>query len=425
MSGTTTATSATPSPTPAAPPEQTSLGSIVADWWTRVKSGDVGSLPALLGLLFLVVVFSILRPETFTSELNFANLINQSAGIMVLAMGLVFVLLLGEIDLAAGYTGGFAAAMLGLVLTRHDWHWAPSILVALLAGTVVGLVMGSLVAKIGIPSFVVTLAFFLGLQGVVLKIIGEGGTIGYRDDVVLKINNGAMPLWAGWALAGVVIAGYAASTLLQMRRRKARGLATQPTILWVLKVGGLAIAVLGAVYYLSLERSIRPQFISLKGVPNVVLILVVLVAVLTYLLTRTSWGRHVYAVGGNAEAARRAGINVAWVKISCFMMCSTMAAAGGLIIASRDNSVSGLTGGGSTLLFAVAAAVIGGTSLFGGKGRVTDAVIGGLVIAVINNGMGLLNQPASVVFMVTGGVLLLAAAVDAVTRRRAAASGRV
>ena len=416
MSGTTTTTT---TPTPVH--EQGTLGGIVSDWWTRVKSGDVGSLPALLGLLFLVVVFSILRPETFTSELNFANLINQSAGIMVLAMGLVFVLLLGEIDLAAGYTGGFAAAMLGLVLTRHDWHWAPSILVGLLAGTVVGLIMGSLVAKIGIPSFVVTLAFFLGLQGVVLKIIGEGGTIGYRDDVVLKINNGAMPLWAGWLLAAVVIGGYALTTLLQIRRRKARGLATAPMALWAIKAGGLAIAVLGAVYYLSLERSIRPQFISLKGVPNVVLILVVLVAVLSYLLTRTSWGRHVYAVGGNAEAARRAGINVGWVKISCFMMCSTMAAVGGLIIASRDNSVSGLTGGGSTLLFAVAAAVIGGTSLFGGKGRVTDAVIGGLVIAVINNGMGLLNQPASVVFMVTGGVLLHAAAVDAVTRRRAAA----
>lgn len=405
--------------------ERTSLASIGADWWTRVKSGDVGSLPALLGLVFLVIVFSVLRPSTFTSELNFANLISQSAGIMVLAMGLVFVLLLGEIDLAAGYTGGFAAAMLGLVLTRHDWHWAPSILVGLLAGTLVGLVMGALVARLGIPSFVVTLAFFLGLQGVVLKIIGEGGTIGYRDDVVLKINNGAMPLWAGWLLGGIVVVGYALSTLLQIRRRKARGLAVQPTALWAIKVGGLAIAVLGAVFYLSRERSIRPELISLKGVPNVVVILVVLVAILGYLLTRTSWGRHVYAVGGNTEAARRAGINVTWVKISCFMMCSTMAAVGGLIIASRDNSVSGLTGGGSTLLFAVAAAVIGGTSLFGGKGKVTDAVVGGLVIAVINNGMGLLNQPASVVFMVTGGVLLLAAAVDAVTRRRAAASGRV
>ena len=405
--------------------ERSTLGGIVADWWTRVKSGDVGSLPALLGLIFLVIVFSVLRPETFTSELNFANLISQSAGIMVLAMGLVFVLLLGEIDLAAGYTGGFAAAVLGLALTRHDWHWAPAILVGLLAGTVVGLVMGTLVAKVGIPSFVVTLAFFLGLQGVVLKIIGEGGTIGYRNDIVLKINNGAMPLWAGWLLAAVVILGYACVTLLQIRRRRARGLGTQPMLLWAIKVAGLAVVVLAAVYYLSLERSIRPQFISLKGVPNVVLILVVLVALLTYLLSRTSWGRHVYAVGGNAEAARRAGINVAWVKISCFMVSSTMAAVGGLIIASRDNSVSGLTGGGSTLLFAVAAAVIGGTSLFGGKGRVTDAVIGGLVIAVINNGMGLLNQPASVVFMVTGGVLLLAAAVDAITRRRAAASGRV
>jgi D-xylose transport system permease protein len=335
------------------------------------------------------------------------------------------VLLLGEIDLSAGYTGGVAAAMLGVALTNHGWHWFPSILVGLATGTVIGFLIGVMVARVGIPSFVVTLAAFLGLQGVVLKIIGEGGTIGYRNDIILKLNNGSLPIWAGWLLAVLTIVGYGVSTLLSLQRRRRQGLSAPPLLLWVIKTGALALAVLAVVGYLSRERSPNPLLKSLKGVPNVVVVILVLVVLLGYLLSRTSWGRHVYAVGGNAEAARRAGVSVAWVKMSCFIMCSTIAALGGILIASRDNSVSPATGGGTTLLFAVAAAVIGGTSLFGGKGRITDAVVGGLVIAVINNGMGLLGQPAAVVFMVSGGVLLLAASVDAISRRRATASGRV
>jgi D-xylose transport system permease protein len=343
---------------------------------------------------------------------------------MVIAMGLVFVLLLGEIDLSAGYTGNVAAAILGVALTNHGWPWLPALLVGILTGTVIGLVLGLLISRLGIPSFIATLAAFLGLQGVSLKIIGEGGTIGYQNDVILKLNNGNLSVTTGWVLAIVGVAAYAGVTFYTMQRRRRRGLVAQPTLLWAMKSGGLAIAVLAMTAYLSQERAINPLLKSLKGVPVVVVIIVVLVVLLGYLLNRTAWGRHVYAVGGNAEAARRSGINVAWIKLSCFMMSSSLAAVGVILIASRDNSVSPQTAGNETLLYAVGAAVIGGTSLFGGKGRITDAVIGGLVIAVVNNGMGLLKQPQATVFMVTGLVLLIAAAVDALSRRRATASGR-
>jgi D-xylose transport system permease protein len=400
------------------------LGGVVRDYLARVRGGDIGSLPAVLGLIILVIVFSALRPDTFTSSLNLANLIGQSAGVMVIAMGLVFVLLLGEIDLSAGYTGNVAAATMALVMADHGWAWPQAILLGLLVGTFIGFVIGILVARVGIPSFIVTLAAFLGLQGVSLKIIGEGGTIGISNDFVLKLNNGNMSVATSWIVAVVGVALYAGLTLLSLLRRRRQGLVAPPILLWAIKSGFLAVLVFALVGYLSKERAINPLLKSLKGVPYVVAIIVVLVVVLGYLLNKTSWGRHVYAVGGNAEAARRAGINVAWIKMSCFMMCSTLAAAGVFLIASRDNSVSPATAGSQTLLFAVGAAVIGGTSLFGGKGRVTDAVVGGLVIAVINNGMGLLNQSSATVYMVTGLVLLIAATVDALSRRRATASGR-
>jgi D-xylose transport system permease protein len=420
----TTTTDEQRTPEAAAPTEQASLGSITRDYVARLRGGDIGSLPAILGLIVLVIVFSALRPDTFTTSLNFANLIGQSAGVMVIAMGLVFVLLLGEIDLSAGYTGNVAAAILGVALTNHGWPWLPALLVGILTGTVIGLVLGLLISRLGIPSFIATLAAFLGLQGVSLKIIGEGGTIGYQNDVILKLNNGNLSVTTGWVLAIVGVAAYAGVTFYTMQRRRRRGLVAQPTLLWAMKSGGLAIAVLAMTAYLSQERAINPLLKSLKGVPVVVVIIVVLVVLLGYLLNRTAWGRHVYAVGGNAEAARRSGINVAWIKLSCFMMSSSLAAVGVILIASRDNSVSPQTAGNETLLYAVGAAVIGGTSLFGGKGRITDAVIGGLVIAVVNNGMGLLKQPQATVFMVTGLVLLIAAAVDALSRRRATASGR-
>jgi D-xylose transport system permease protein len=408
-----------------APSEETAtVQSIIGDYLTKLRGGDLGSLPAILGLVVLCVVFSVLRPGRFTDPFNVANMTNQAAAVVVLSMGLVFVLLLGEIDLSAGFIGGTAAAVTGVVMTEHGWPWIPSLLACLATGAVIGGVIGLLVARLGIPSFVVSLAFFLGLQGVLLVVVGEGGTIAYRNEVILALNNDPMPVWLGWTMTVVGLAAVAALTWLSNARRRKSGLEAQPVLLWAMKTLGLSVLVLAFVAYLSIERSPNPALKSIKGVPLVVAIIVGLLVVLTYVLNRTAWGRHIYAVGGNAEAARRSGINVLRVKLTCFVMTGTLAGFAGLLIASRNNSVSTSTGGGTFLLFGVGAAVIGGTSLFGGKGRVSDAVIGGVVITVIANGMGLLRQSTGNVYMITGLVLLVAASVDAISRRRASASGR-
>ena len=421
----TTTTPSTSSVAVPAPPAPGGIGDAVRGYVDKVRGCDVGALPAVLGLAVLVAVFSVLRPEQFTNAFNLANLIHQAAAVIVIAMGLVFVLLLGEIDLSAGYTAGTSAALMGVAVTNRGYPWWVAVAVGLLTGAFIGTCIGLLVARLGIPSFVVTLAAFLGLQGVLLQIIGEGGTISVSDETLLAINNDDLPVWLGWTLAVGVVVGYG---LLQFRRlatRRRDGLQTDSPAVVGAKVAVLAVLVLGVTAYLSTERSRNPAVSSIKGVPMVVALLLVLLVALTFLLTKTSYGRHVYAVGGNAEAARRAGINVKRIRLSCFVIGSTLAAIAGLLIASRDNSISPTTGGADTLLYAVGAAVIGGTSLFGGKGRVVDAVLGGLVIAVIINGMGLLNQPSSVVYMVTGVVLLVAASVDALSRRRAASTGRV
>jgi D-xylose transport system permease protein len=393
-------------------------------WWARVRGGDVGSLPALLGIIVLVIVFAS-ASDTFVNAFNFANLIHQAAAVIVIAMGLVFVLLLGEIDLSAGYTAGTAAAMMGVVVTRWGWSWPLAVIACLLTGAVVGVLIGLLVSKLGIPSFVVTLAAFLALQGVLLKLIGEGGTIAIRDETLRAINNNDMPVWLGWVLFAVVVGGYAALALRRGARRRATGLTAEALQVTLAKIIALTVLLGLTTYWLSVERSRNPAVTSIKGVPIVVAVLLFLLVTLTFVLTKTKFGRHVYAVGGNAEAARRSGINVATVKLACFVIGSTLAAIGGIMLASRDNSISPSTGGASTLLYAVGAAVIGGTSLFGGKGRVVDAILGGFVIAIIINGMGLLNQPSSIVYMVTGLVLLVAASVDAISRRRARSTGRV
>ena len=412
------------SQTPVAPAARGGLGAAVGDYVSRVRGGDVGALPAVLGLIALVVVFSALRPSTFTNAFNFANLIHQAAAVIVIAMGLVFVLLLGEIDLSAGYTAGTAAAVMGIVVTQHGWPWWAAVPACVLTGALIGACIGLLVARLGIPSFVVTLAAFLGLQGVLLQIIGEGGTIGIRDSVLLAVNNDNLPVWLGWALFLAIVGSFALLSFRRYSTRRAGGLQTQGIAVVATKVVTLAVLLGLTTYYLSIERSRNPTVVSIKGVPEVVLLLLVLLLALTFLLGRTAFGRHVYAVGGNTEAARRAGLNVSRIKLTCFVISSSLAAIAGILIASRDNSISPTTGGADTLLYSVGAAVIGGTSLFGGKGRVLDAILGGLVIAVIINGMGLLNQKQSVVYIVTGLVLLVAASVDALSRRRAASTGR-
>ena len=399
------------------------IGQSVRDYWARVRGGDIGSLPAVLGLIALVILFGALEGSTFLSIFNFANLINQSAAIIVLAMGLVFVLLLGEIDLSAGFAAGTCAAILAVALNNWGLAWPIALLAALLTGVVIGLMIGVLVARLGIPSFVVTLAMFLALQGAMLLIIGEGGTIPIRSDAILVVMNGNMSVVAGWVLAVVIVGGFALSTLLAIRRRRKAGLPAEAMSVWAIKVIALAALIFIATYLLNQERQLPSAKVTIQGVPWVVVVILVLLVGLTFILQRTGFGRHVYAVGGNREAARRAGINVKGLMITCFVFCSTLAAIAGVLLASRDNSVSPTTGGAQTLLFAVGAAVIGGTSLFGGRGKIRDAVIGGLVIAVIANGLPLITQQSGIQFIVTGLVLLVAASVDAISRRRTAATG--
>jgi len=392
-----------------------SLGEYFRGYVDRVRGGDIGSLPAVFGLIVLVIVFSILRPVFFSAG-NFANLLTQGAPITVIAMGLVFVLLLGEIDLSAGFTSGVCAAVLATALVDWGWSWPLAVLAALLVGLLIGTAMGSLVARIGIPSFVVTLAAFLAFQGTVLLIIGEGGNVPIRDEVILAIENRNLPPLWGWVLWAVSIGGYAAVVLMRAQRRRAKGLSAEPMAVLAAKVGGLAVLTGIAVYVLNLERSRNALVISLKGIPWVVTIILVLLVILSFVLGRTAYGRHVYATGGNTEAARRAGIKVASIRTSVFMVCSTMAAVGGIIAASRANSVDPNAGGSNTLLYAVGAAVIGGTSLFGGRGRMGGTVIGAFIPAVLRNGFILMAVQPYWQNVVVGTVLILAVYVDQVRR---------
>ena len=401
--------------------EQQTLRSAMVGYWRRVRGGDMGSLPAILGLVVLFVVFGLAN-DRFLSALNLANLITQAGAICVLAMGLVFVLLLGDIDLSAGVAGGVAACAMALAVVNLSWPWWAAILVGTACGALIGLAIGVLRASLGIPSFVVTLAFFLGLQGVTLKLIGEGGSVRVDDPVIrgLTIENLSVPV--GWALALAVVLGYAGVEAFQLRRKKALRLSHPPGGVILARVSAIAAVVFGVTVVLNVNRSVNPS-VEIRGIPYVLPLVLVLLIVATVVLTRTSYGRHIYAVGGNAEAARRAGISVDRIRVSVFVVCSSLAALSGIIAASYAGKVSASSGAGNTLLYAVGAAVIGGTSLFGGRGRAIDAVIGGVVVATIANGLGLLNQSSYINFLVTGGVLLLAASVDAISRRRRSSTG--
>jgi len=409
----------------------------------RVRGGEMGSLPATAGLIVLVILFSLLQP-TFNSLYNLGNMLTEGSGPVLLAMGLVFALLLGEIDLSAGFAGGVCAAVMVRLMVGYNLAWPLTIGAALVTGIVIGLLIGLLRAKVRIPSFVVTLAFFLAFQGVALFIVNNGpgqhGDVRITDKVVLAFENNQMPKWAGWLLAVVIIVGYTLVKLSAQRARRRQGLLGEPTAITALKIGAMTVGALGSVYLLNQNRSINNKPIlsnvngqiklvkppTVEGVPWVVLVLIVFFVLWTFVLSRTGYGRHLYAVGGNEEAARRAGITVDRVRISAFVLCSFMAAVGGIMIGSNVAAVSVQNYAGNTLLLAVGAAVIGGTSLFGGKGRMIDALIGGAVVEVIQNGMSNLvqgNNGSSVQYIVTGIVLLFAAAVDALSRRRAGATG--
>jgi D-xylose transport system permease protein len=399
----------------------TNTGTIKAAWedyFARIKSGDMGALPGVLGLVALCIVFGIMSDVFFTPG-NFANLLTQAASVTVIAMGLVFVLLLGEIDLSAGYASGVCGAVLVILITNHGVVWWIALLVSIVVGALLGLAIGTLVSRLGVPSFVVTLAAFLMFQGLLLLLAGEGGTIRIEDPTILAFQNNNLSPTLSWIFFLAVGALYVLVGLARINARRKAGLKSELKKLWALKTGALLAVGAIAVYELNLERSNNPDLVSLKGTPNIVPVILVLLVAGTFVLGRTAYGRHIYAVGGNAEAARRAGINVKNIRTSAFVICSSFAAIAGMLFASRQNSISPTTGGSSTLLYAVGAAVIGGTSLFGGKGKMRDAVLGGLVVAVIDNGMGLLGYAAGIKFIVTGTVLLISAGVDAISRRGA------
>jgi D-xylose transport system permease protein len=403
------------------------LAAYTRAYFGRVRGGELGSLPALAGLIVITAVFGVVH-QGFLSAYNFEALVIQAAPIIVMAMGLIFVLLLGEIDLSAGTTGGLCSAIMAVLLLRQGWPWWATIILALVAGVLIGFGMGWLRARVGIPSFVITLATFLAFQGVTLILIGGQGSVIVPDSSpLIKLENSFVPLWAGWTVLAVLVAGYAAIKLNDAAGRRRAGLPAAPFTVIAAKV--LALAALGAAftYVMGINRNLTVNaFFSnrAQGMPWVVLLLLILFAVWHFVLSRTRYGRHIYAVGGNEEASRRAGIVVSRVRISVFVICSGMAAVSGLVAASLLQSVQSNAGAGNTLLLAVGAAVIGGTSLFGGHGRMIDAVLGGLVVAVIINGMSDLIQGANSAgyeFVVTGAVLLLAAGFDAVVRRGRAA----
>jgi len=407
-------------PPPAVPPvrgleEPETLRHYVDRWWTGVRGGELGLLPILIGLAAIAIYFQS-RNSNFLTAANFVNLITQMSWIVVIGMGIVFVLLLGEIDLSIGYVSGVAGVIAAL-LVFQDGNEIPvglALALALGAGAAIGTLHGLIITKVGVPSFVVTLAGLLAWNGVVLLLIGGRGTVTIRQSLIIGLTNDYMPHTEAWLLVAAVVAIFALTQLAGVRARRKADLPAVPPAIIALRVAVLAVAASAVVYAANQDL----------GVPYVGLVIVALLLFWTYVLNRTRFGRHVYAVGGNAEAARRAGINVDAIRIACFAICSFMAALGGIILASRLSSVDTAQGGGSILLYSIAAAVIGGTSLFGGRGDVRSALLGALVIASIDNGLGLVNVSSGTQFVVTGVVLLAAVTVDSIARRGREKSGR-
>jgi D-xylose transport system permease protein len=396
--------------------ERNGTSAAVHAYLERLKAGDVGSLPVIVALIIITIFFSA-RSGVFFTATNFSNLIVQTAGTATIAIGVVFVLLLGEIDLSIGYVsgvGGVVVAELQQAGTNHDLGGVAAIVFAILAGVVIGGLQGSFVALIGVPSFVVTLAGLLIWQGAILKALGIQGVIGIQSNLVNNVANYYFSDLGGWVIAAVVTGLYALGAVGVWFTRRRAGLDPGDLTLAVLRVAMIGVGAFGVVAICNHAR----------GVPFAGVLVVALVAFWSYVARRTTFGRHVYAVGGNAEAARRAGINVARIRILVFMISSAMAALGGIVLAARLSSVDLTAGGGTILLDAIAAAVIGGTSLFGGRGYVRSALLGALVIKTIENGLDLLGQTDWVKDVTTGLILLAAVTLDTVSRRRLEASGR-
>ncbi|WP_394550720.1 sugar ABC transporter permease [Agromyces sp. MMS24-JH15] len=396
------------------------VGDQVRAWLQRVRGGEMGALPAIGGFIVLSILFSALSPF-FLTERNFANLMTQAATLVMLGMALVFVILLGEIDLSAGVTAGVTMCIFIVLVNVQGINWILALLVAFATGLLIGSFIGFFVARVGIPSFVVTLGLFLGLQGLELMIIGSGGLYRVQIPEILAIQNSNLPVWAGWALLVIMIAVSATTSFWDRARRARAGVPNRAIALVWIKLG--VIAVIGGIVVYVLNQDRGQSIRAVQGVPIVVPIVLAILWIGTFVLDRTRYGRYIYAIGGNAEAARRAGVKVVLIRWTAFIVCSTLSVVAGLFMISKVGSVDAAAGR-DLVLSGVAAAVVGGVSLFGGRGRLLHAAIGALVIAVITNGLGLLNLPAGVNYAVTGGVLILAATVDALSRVRAGGTVR-
>jgi len=414
------------------PPELVAqtFGQYARGYATRIRNGDSGVLPVVLGLVAIMAVFEVISPNhVFLSAGNLVNLFQQSAVFMVLAMAETFALLLGEIDLSVGFVGASGAVITVQLVqpaTTH-WPWWAAILAGLAFCAVVGALQGTIIARMGIPSFIVTLAGFLIFNGAMLILLLLGPFSGYPNlnipdanvQVLFNLMAGTIDPTVSWIAMAVIVVALGAFLWFGDRRRRKSGLVAPPVGLTVLKIGLIAAA---GIVVVAISDINRANFGTLEGVPWVVPIVLGILGVYTILLERTKYGRYVYAIGGNAEAARRAGINVAMVRTVAFMLCSMTAGIGLILYASYIGGMSNNVQGGSDVLFAVAAAVIGGTSLFGGRGKAIHGVLGGLVIGGIYNGMYLQGLDVERIFIVTGLVLLAAVSIDAVSRR-AASSG--
>ncbi|MBB5867609.1 D-xylose transport system permease protein [Allocatelliglobosispora scoriae] len=380
----------------------------------RVRSGELGAWPVVIGLIVIWTVFQILNDRFLTPE-NLSNLALQIVGPGIISVGIVLVLLLGEIDLSAGSVAGLGAATLAVLTVRQGIADVPAILLVLAMGLLIGCLQGGIFAKLGVPAFIVTLAGNLGWQGLQLFVLKPEGTINIPyDGFIAKLSSTFLTSAAGWIIGILVIAAYAAAVLVDHARRTKAGLPTRSMVASAVRIGGVAVIVLATLLVLG----------GARGVPLSLLILVGIVAIVDLVLRRTRYGRGIFAVGGNAEAARRAGLNVAGIRISVFALCSMFAALGGIMIASRGFSAGQSTGAGDVLLLSIAAAVIGGVSLFGGRGSTYGALLGSLVLGSISNGMFLLSLDSSVRYMITAAVLLAAVILDALSRRGRRSSGR-
>lgn len=381
--------------------------------------GGTSVLPVIIGVVLIAIIFQSLN-DRFLSTGNLVNLLVQASVFMLIGMGEVFVLLLGEIDLSLGYVAGIGGVVVTeLVQVRVGWPWWAAIIAALVVTGAIGFLQGTLITRLRLPSFVVTLAGLLGWQGVMIILLGTGGTIPIPSDTINAIANGTLSNLGGWILTAVVVILFALVTFRADGRRRKSGLAAPSALRTVLTVVGAAAAAVALTLLTNADRGVG--LYKLRGMPYVLPIVFAVLMLWSLVLTRTRYGRYVYAIGGNAEAARRAGISLAWVRTLAFTFAAATAGVGGIVYASRLRSMSTSFDGGTIVLYVVATAVIGGTSLFGGRGHPLHAVLGGVVIAAIVNGMALLGLSAAIQLIATAIVLLASIFVDVVVRRRGAA----